>query len=145
MKLRPATIHDIELLRSWRNDPLVRRMSITSHVISREEHSEWFYRALSNPARHIFIVENAGAPVGMVRADESEGSYELSWLVASGYRNKGIGTRMARILVSQLDKPVSARIKSFNLPSLRIAEHAGMRFVCNRNGLMHFESANRSA
>jgi UDP-4-amino-4,6-dideoxy-N-acetyl-beta-L-altrosamine N-acetyltransferase len=64
--LRPATDSDTDDIRRWRNHPEVRAVSLTSHVITPEEHAAWFAAARTDPRRRILIFEYEGRPAGVV-------------------------------------------------------------------------------
>ncbi len=91
IKLRPATIQDADLLLEWRNDPETRSASHKTAVVQREEHISWLLKTLDNPSRRLLIAEENEVPVGTVRADFSDGVYELSWTVAPDARGYGVG------------------------------------------------------
>lgn len=46
ISLREVTEADIGLLYEWINDPVCRKNSFNSHIITLEEHKDWFYRKL---------------------------------------------------------------------------------------------------
>lgn len=64
--LRPATEHDVELIRRWRNHPKVRRASFTTHEIGAEEHRRWWRAVSEDPARLMLIYERDGRRAGVV-------------------------------------------------------------------------------
>jgi UDP-4-amino-4,6-dideoxy-N-acetyl-beta-L-altrosamine N-acetyltransferase len=64
--LRPATDDDRDTALTWRNHPDVRRVSLTTHVITPEEHRGWWQRATTDPQRRVLIFEHAGTPAGVV-------------------------------------------------------------------------------
>ena len=88
MKLRTATIQDAELLLEWRNDPQTRKSSHTTHEVQKEEHIAWLNLTLTNTNRRLLIAEESGVPVGTIRADYSDGMFELSWTVAPNARGR---------------------------------------------------------
>lgn len=124
--LRPATADDAERLFDWRNDPDTRANSGDTREIDWPEHVAWLNRALSDPARRIFIVEAVGRPVGTIRADRRNDIWELSWTVAPEARGRGFGRTMVRTLIGRLSGTIHARVRRENGPSRRIAEAAGM-------------------
>ena len=138
IKLRPATIQDADLLLEWRNDPETRSASHKTAVVQREEHISWLLKTLDNPSRRLLIAEENEVPVGTVRADFSDGVYELSWTVAPDARGYGVGKRMVAQFANQISEPIRAEIKSGNTASARIAEHADMQFDREVDGIIHF-------
>ena len=141
ISLRPATPADAELLLEWRNDPATRAASHNTAEVSRDDHIDWLSASLANPARRLQIAESAGRPVGTVRADLADGVWELSWTVSPEARGRGIASRMVTAVAEQISGPIRAEVKSGNDASARIAEHAGMSFEREENGVLHFARA----
>jgi RimJ/RimL family protein N-acetyltransferase len=70
--LRAAVDADRDTVLAWRNHPDVRAVSLTTHVISPDEHARWWDAALPNPALKILIYEDADGPAGVVLFDLRE-------------------------------------------------------------------------
>ena len=138
IRLRPATARDAELLLEWRNDPDTVNSSHQTRKIQREEHRSWLSRIIDTADRHLLVAEEKGSPVGTVRADLSGGVYELSWTVSPDARGRGVGKCIVALTAAQILEPIRAKIKSDNIASVRIAEHAGMVFEREVNGVLHF-------
>ena len=138
IRLKPATARDAELLLEWRNDPDTVNSSHETGKVQREEHRSWLSRIIGTADRHLLVAEEKGSPVGTVRADFSNGVYELSWTVAPDYRGRGLGKQMIAMVARQITAPIRAEVKSNNVASVRIAEHAGMVFEREVNGVLHF-------
>jgi len=138
IRLRSATIQDTDLLLEWRNDPQTRKVSHHTAEVQRDEHISWLTKTLNNANRRLFVAEENGVPVGTVRADLSDGVYELSWTVAPNARGRGVGKRMVALLASQISGPIRAEVKAGNASSIRIAEYAGMEYDREDNGVLHY-------
>jgi len=136
--LRLATIQDADLLLEWRNDPETRNASHNAAEVQRDEHISWLLRTLDNRNRRLFVAEEEGVPVGSVRADFSEGVYELSWTTAPSARGRGVAKRMVALLAQQISESIRAEVKTGNIASSRIAEHAGMEFDREAEGVLHY-------
>jgi len=67
LTLRRASESDSESLLSWRNDPTTRVFSLSSAVVTRDEHNLWLNGALNDKNCLMLIGEANGKPVGMVR------------------------------------------------------------------------------
>ena len=141
MKLRQVTIKDADLLLEWRNDPQTRIASHNTAEVKIDEHISWLTRVLNNQNRRLLIAEEDGVPVGTVRADYSDGVYELSWTVAPNARGRGVGKRMVALLAKQITEPIRAEVKVGNEASGRIAEHAGMKYEREDNGVLYYRRA----
>jgi RimJ/RimL family protein N-acetyltransferase len=138
MKLRKATLDDAQRLFDWRNDPTCREASHNTQPLIYSEHLAWLSRSLAMPSRTIYIAEVDSTPVGMVRADATDGVTELSWLVATEWRGSGLGKRIVSMIVSMTEGELRAQIKAANFPSIAIATHAGLRLEREGDGVLHF-------
>ena len=141
MTLRPATLQDVKLLFKWRNDPETRRASHNQEKVGWKEHFSWVARVIDDPNRKLYIAEEDNDPVGSARADLSEGIWELSWTVAPDARGRGVAKRMVAMLANRIAEPIRAEIKAGNMASVRIAEHAGLEFEKEADGVLHYRRA----
>ena len=138
IKLRSATIRDADLLLEWRNDAETKKASHNMDEVQRDQHISWLARALDNRDRRLFVAEENGVPVGTVRADLSDGVWELSWTTAPSARGRGLAKRMVFLLAQQIPEPIRAEVKAGNIASARVAEHAGMEFDREAEGVLHY-------
>lgn len=90
--LRPAEDADIEPMRRWRNHPEVRRVSLTQHEITADEHQAWWQHAAQDPSRRVLIYERDAVASGVVTFFDLDGG--SGWW---GYYldNAGLGERGA--------------------------------------------------
>ena len=109
-------------------------------IITENDHKLWLRNLLEDKSRILFIAQEDGKDVGSVRADfdQSSGLYELSWSVASNERGKGMGTKMVKLMAEKLNRKIRAEIKKENVPSIKIAEHVGMKFHHESDGILHY-------
>jgi RimJ/RimL family protein N-acetyltransferase len=140
--LRKAGIEDSDLLLAWRNDEETRMNSLHSAPIQADEHARWLDRSLRSTDRSLFIVEESGMPVGTVRIDAlPDGQKELSWTIAPERRGTGIGKQAVKKAIDEHpDWVFVARIKRTNNASIKIAEHAGLRFQREENEVLLFST-----
>ncbi|WP_199515001.1 GNAT family N-acetyltransferase [Nucisporomicrobium flavum] len=75
--LRAAVDADRDTVLTWRNHPDVRAVSLTTHVITPEEHATWWDAALADPRRHILIFDDKGVVIFDLRADPPSWSFYL--------------------------------------------------------------------
>lgn len=136
--LRNATLADLELLLRWRNDLQTRQQSHNSELIELEPHGIWLRSSLSDPNRKLYIAEVAGNPLGTVRVDFLDGKFEISWTIAPTARGKGFGKKIVSLVANQISGEIRAEIKVGNIASIKIAEHAGMLYEREENGILHF-------
>ena len=139
IKPRTATIQDADLLLEWRNDPKTRKASHNMEEVQRDEHISWLIKTLNNRNRRLLIAEESGVPIGTIRADYSNGMFELLWTVAPNARGRGVGKIMVDLLASQITEPIRSEVYAGNEASMRIAEYAGMLYDREEeNGLLHY-------
>ena len=95
IKVRRATIDDLDLLHNWRNHPNIRSVSANSKMISLEEHSEWLKKVIIDPDRYILIAyQNDSVLAGVVRFDVCGVQAEISIYAAPNLMVKGIGSQI---------------------------------------------------
>src|ERR1035438_4983569 len=61
--LRPTHPAESDLIYHWRNEPRVRAVMPFAAEIDPAYHRQWWPKALADPARRMFILEDHGAPV----------------------------------------------------------------------------------
>jgi hypothetical protein len=64
VRLRPLEYHDIEKVRSWRNDPEVAQFMVYREFITKEQQEDWFHRIQKEKGFYAIIVVN-GNDIGL--------------------------------------------------------------------------------
>lgn len=128
IQLRLAGKDDCRLIFDWRNDQSSYRHYIDDKPVLWPIHVEWLNRSLSNPDRQIYMAEEDGVTVGMIRSDKRVDGYELSWVVGPEHRGKRYGHMMLSAVIDLLSGNLYARIKADNDPSLALVRSFG--FAC---------------
>ncbi|WP_040157632.1 GNAT family N-acetyltransferase [Nigerium massiliense] len=77
--LRAAVDSDKDLVRTWRNHPQVRAVSLTQHEISPEEHAAWWDKTMADPTRRVLIYERQGEPSGVVTFFDLDADAGTGW------------------------------------------------------------------
>lgn len=133
-RLRVANQDDCELIWTWANDPLVRRMSFHSDPIPYEQHTEWFDARLKNSMAIIQVAEVDGKPAGQVRLEfsETEDGWVVDISVAPEFRGRGLALEIMQKAISALrrihrEARVVAWVKKANENSVRVFDAAGFR------------------
>jgi RimJ/RimL family protein N-acetyltransferase len=139
LTLRAATLDDEALLLGWRNDPEAIRFSVSGQGVNPDEHATWLARRLADPATHLWIAEERGAPVGQVRVDVEGGTGTVSIAVAPGERGRGLGTAALRAMVALVESDpavltLRALVHTDNPASARAFELAGFLRLERREG-----------
>ncbi len=138
MQLIEAKKSDWKILLEWRNDITTRENSISSDIISEEEHRNWFLNSLNNSNRKIYIVVEKDNLIGTTRADKVNGTTIISWTVAPNARGKGYGKLMVGLLVKSLYGKILAIVKENNIPSKEIAKYAGLSLNKKERKLLYY-------
>lgn len=131
ISLRPATMADADLLLSWVNMPESLSASLkSSQPITRADHIAWLESILADNKTIIRLAEIEKNPVGQVRLQQSEDSFEISIFVLPEARNKGVAMNMLAFAIRELRGSCSgcriiARVRHNNMPSRRLFECAG--------------------
>jgi UDP-2,4-diacetamido-2,4,6-trideoxy-beta-L-altropyranose hydrolase len=130
LKTRIATKDDEELLLRWSNDSLVRKNALNPKIINSEEHHKWFEKRLYDASScKIFIIETEkGFPIGNVRFELADESWEISFALDPFARGKGLGNKMVETSIKAFQEYNSkalliGRVKKDNLPSKKIFEN----------------------
>jgi UDP-4-amino-4,6-dideoxy-N-acetyl-beta-L-altrosamine N-acetyltransferase len=96
-QIRPMLCADLALVLAWRNDPDVRRYMYSQHVITLDEHQQWFERALADPKRHLRIFEVNHQALGYVNFNETGIGGIADWgFYAAPDAPKGSGRQLGR-------------------------------------------------
>lgn len=138
---REAVVSDIEVLRSFRNDPGVNHFMVRTYVDPDDLRREWL-AVPSNPTDYSCVVELDGQVVAMGFLDVVDGSGQpghptgtdgvIGYIVDPRAAGRGIGTATARALLhAAFDglglRRVTAVANADNIASVAVLERAGMR------------------
>ncbi|RKT77289.1 UDP-4-amino-4,6-dideoxy-N-acetyl-beta-L-altrosamine N-acetyltransferase [Terracoccus luteus] len=142
--LRPATDDDLVPMRSWRNHPQVREVSLTQHEIGEQEHRSWWERTRDDPTRLVLVYERHGIPSGVVTFFDIDHAARSAWW---GYYldNAGLGER-GELLPAWMEIQRQAVRHAFGDLGLRVLEgevleqNEAVRRFNRRNG---FEEVSR--
>ena len=113
--MRDAQIDDCDRVFAWNCTPEVRAMSGDPRIIELADHRSWFRRRLSQGP--MWIVEDNGAPVGVVRLDPGPDVAWISIALAPDARGRGIGRRAIEAACASYAQPVNAMIRVRNTVS----------------------------
>ena len=132
LKLRNPIVSDSGLILNWRNSKEVREMSQNQELISPEIHENWFYvRQQEVLVQPFWMVELSNQAIGYVRADLIQPKmFELSVLISSDFRSKGIGKRALELAITEIEQKYKnfgllARVHQENEASLRLFSALG--------------------
>ena len=134
--IRNATKKDVKNIFEWRNDSDSIAMSLSSKVISWDEHLKWYRSALKDDNIMITICEfenRQNQEIGMVRFDFDplKNSASISINLNPIARGKSIGQYCLRAAINFMQKKnknfkkIVADIKKENIASIKSFEKAG--------------------
>jgi len=137
--LRKAVADDCEQVWAWNFAPEVRARSKRADAVAFLEHARWFARRLADGDAPIWIVEDCGAPVGVIRLDPiGSGLARISIAVAGDARGRGIGKAAVAAACVRWGQPILAEIFADNLASRACFEACGFRSVVACDGLLTY-------
>ena len=129
LTLRDALANDAERAFDWRNAASTRQFSGNPAPIDPAGHRDWWARALSDPARLLWIAMVGNRPAGVLRYDVAGTAAEVSIYLDPLLTGLGLGTELLRIGEKRLADhgvdTVTARIDPGNIASRRSFASAG--------------------
>lgn len=130
LRMRMATLEDVELYFQWANDQLVRENSYNSALIDHAQHVTWFTNKLRSGNCFFYLFSEKNLPVGQVRIDRSGSETVVGISIDEKYRGKGLGVEMLNMACSDhlfkfQDREIIAYIKADNTASLKQFTKAG--------------------
>lgn len=135
-ELRDIQQDELAIMLVWRNAPSVRANMYTNHVISFEEHKNWWNRIQKDKKYRYLMFEHQGKPMGIVAITEINTSKKsASWaFYASPDAPKGTGSRMELLALDTALKQMelftlNCEVLGFNKPVLRLHEKFGFETI----------------
>jgi RimJ/RimL family protein N-acetyltransferase len=126
VSLRRAAPADCARVWEWSFAPDVRALSRSNRPVPLDEHRRWYERRLAEPSP-IWVVEEGGAPIGVLRLDHDPGILDRAALISIALdtraRGRGLGRRAISAACQAWGGPIIAEIHVANTPS-RIAFEA---------------------
>lgn len=133
LKLREMTGDDLEMVRAWRNAAHVRRYMYNDHIISEEEHRDWFEQSSGNPAVDLIIAEYDNVPYGYItiyNIDPRHGTCAWAFYIGRENAPKGLGSfmefaTMERIVEMHKMRKIEIEILGFNERVIKMHKRFG--------------------
>lgn len=130
LNLRPVEKKDYEQILEWRNDPDVRLNSLTQHIISIDEHIEYWNDFLMAKTNFAFIATHDNNDIGVFKLKNvDKATYEIDIFLSKSYQNRGLGSQILKIAkevaVQKGMKKLIAKIKYDNEASKKVFEKVG--------------------
>lgn len=132
--LRNISEDEVEIMRTWRNEPAVRSNMYTQHEISRKEHLDWWAKTKLRPDKKYLMYEMGGKPSGIASfTDLDMRSQNSSWaFYASPSAPKGTGSRMEYLVLEyafaelKLHK-LYCEVLAYNSPVIKMHQKFGFK------------------
>lgn len=132
--LRNIADDELELMRAWRNEPVVRANMYTQHEISSQEHLAWWGKTKERPDRKYFMYEMAGTPSGIAAFNGIDAqSANSAWVFyASPTSPKGTGSRMEFLMLDYAFNTLKlhklyCEVLAFNAAVIKLHEKFGFK------------------
>ena len=116
------------------NDPIVRKNSINSEIVTWEIHKDWFTKKLDDDCSFLYVIEYKDKPIGQVRFDIREPDADISFTLDERYRGRGFGTRVLQEAIGEFITScknitiLNAKVKNDNVASIKIFLKLGFEF-----------------
>jgi UDP-2,4-diacetamido-2,4,6-trideoxy-beta-L-altropyranose hydrolase len=94
IRIRKAQMSDCLRLHEWRNAEEVRRFAFNTAPIAREDHVNWYHKAIENPDVALLIGDGPDCTVGVLRYDFSGDEARVSVYLVPGLQGRGLGTAL---------------------------------------------------
>ncbi|GLR72994.1 GNAT family N-acetyltransferase [Agaribacter marinus] len=147
MHIRLAASMDADDIYIWRNDELVRDMSLNSGIVDYESHIEWFSATLKNENRYLFIGEIDGHKVGVCRFDLDGTTLPKQALVSinmnPSFRGRGLAKPMLKKAIEWCQTKddtykLVALIKPENKASIQLFSTSGFVLHSRHSDLLEY-------
>ena len=100
--LRAIEPDDLETLRTWRNDPALRRNFRQREAISADQQRSWYERMSADPNQHLYAIEAGGMLVGaggLLYVDTVSRHADFSLYIGGSYVDDMYAPDAARVLL----------------------------------------------
>lgn len=131
--IRPMESDDLEMVLTWRNHPEIRRYMLSQHVITFDEHRDWFERVSNDETKRLLIVQEGPLALGFVQFFGVASRAIADWgFYAAPEAAKGSGAKLGAVALTfafqelQLHK-VCGQALGFNEASKRFHRSLGFR------------------
>ncbi len=146
MLLRRAKKSDSALLFRLRTEAITMMYAVVDYHSRWSQHIRALEGELSNPDHVVFIAEENSDTVGSVTMNLArEGPIELTLISANEHRHRDVGAGMLEEAMRVADSPVAVRIHPDDKDSQALAERFGLHLFSEKDGVMHWRSAESTA
>jgi L-amino acid N-acyltransferase YncA len=147
VSLRQARPADCERVWEWNFAPDVRARSVSRRIITYAEHRRWFAKRLADVHAPMWIVEEHGVAVGVVRLDPIASKWvtparlqqsKISIALMERVRGRGIGKQAIAQACARWRRPVIAEIQPDNAASVKAFAACGFKEIARDSELVTY-------
>lgn len=146
VKLRRASLSDLQKTFEWVNHETTRKYSINTQAVSFNFHKDWFLEKINSKKTAFYILENnAKVALGSIRFDLHDNMGKINYLIDPQYHGLGLGSMLLQkgIVVLKEEVPkvqsVYGWVFQSNVASVKIFKKLEFRVVEQKNDLLKFE------
>jgi len=130
ISLRKVTKNDARLLFEWENESEVRANATNQKLISWDEHIAWFACKLLDKLSFIYILTDLHENIGVIRFDNNNGVFIISYLIDKNHRGEGFGFLILEMGMKKIREAVEnpifiGYVKRGNIASEKIFNRLG--------------------
>ena len=123
-------------------------MFVNVEKVTWKEHSCWHEKVLLDNCRKLYLGEEGGIPIGIVRFDKCDNKeyvFDVSINISPASRGKGFGKQLLNNGIRRLNKEVKnckfirAEVKKDNESSNKLFKSCGFIFIEDESGLNSYE------
>jgi len=99
LKLRRATISDLDLYFKWVNDIETRKNALNTNPIDYSDHCIWFNKRINSEESYLWVLEKGITCLGQIRfdIDRKKNEATISYLIDKDQRGKNLGFSILKI------------------------------------------------
>jgi len=147
VSLRAPRRDDCERVWEWNFTPDVRARSVSRRIVTYAEHTRWFAKRIAVDGAPIWVIEEHGIGVGVVRLDPVANKWvtparlqqaKISIALCERARGRGIGRRAIAQACAHWARPVLAEIQPDNAASVAAFSACGFREIARTTELLTY-------
>jgi L-amino acid N-acyltransferase YncA len=147
VSLRVAQRDDSERVWEWNFTPDVRARSVSRRIVTFAEHTKWFAKRLASVDAPMWIVEEHGIGVGVIRLDPISSKLvtptrlqqsKISIALCERSRGRGIGSRAIAQACAKWRRPIVAEIQPDNIASIKAFTACGFKEIARNPELVTY-------
>jgi RimJ/RimL family protein N-acetyltransferase len=130
INIRPLEPEDLELVKSWNNDPEFKGPFEPIECNSLEDLKGWYHS--EHESKWYLVEKKDGEPVGQIMNKIKADYYTIGYIIHHKHREKGYGTEAVKLMVDFLflstpTERIEAQASPGNIASIKLLEKAGFK------------------